>query len=296
MCKFARKKLKIIKRGVNMKIRKKQFAFALILICILALAGCQKKEDAISVLTKAQENAKKVENVSATGTMNMKMSSNEQSVDMNTEMNMVVFTNPYKAKINMSLDLGDLGKQDSELYLMSDNNSYATYTKIDGEWYKQSIDKEIFEQTINGYNNSAYTDALLECKDKLQFEETKEDGKSYYKVEGTITGDAMKKLIDSTNLKDQLSATGTDVSVYDNLGDLKIVSFIEKDSYHVYKISLDMKDMMNKMLKETTKDSGNESQKISIDNCTMNITYTGYNNAENFELPKEAKDAQELQQ
>lgn len=278
-------------------MKKRLMLLSVLLIIALAAIGCDGTDDAENVLAKAQENSQKVKNLTAKGTMNMKMSSKDQTVDMNYDMDMVIFSDPYKAKIDMNIDLGELGKQDSSIYLMSEDDKFYTYTKLDGAWYKQGgMDKEAYEQAINGYDGTAYMEALLECKDSLKISEVDEDGKKCYKLEGTLTGDAMKKMIEATNMKEQLANTGADMSVYDNLGDLKIIAFVEKDSYNFYKMSLDMKEMMAKAMESASKAAGTESEEVKIDACTMDMEYTGYDNAEDFELPAEAKDEQELQQ
>lgn len=275
-------------------MKKRLMLLSVLLIIALAAMGCDGKDTAENVLAKAQENSQKVKSVTAKGTMNMKMTSQGQTVDMNYDMDMAAFSDPYKAKVDMTIDLGELGKQNSSVYLIPQDDKFYTYTQLDGAWYKQGMDKEVYEQSINGYNSTAYMDALVECKDSLTISEVDEDGKKCYKLEGTITGDAMKKMIEATNLKEQLSTTGADMSVYDNLGDLKIVAFVEKDNYQFYKLSIDMKEMMEKAMESVAK-SFDSQQEVKIDGCTMDMEYTGYDNAEDFELPAEAKDAQELQ-
>lgn len=278
-----------------MKMKKHLLVVSMLLICILTLVGCSGTESATDVLKKSQEKEKQIESVTATADMNMEMTSNGQTVEMKSSTDMILFTKSYKTKMHMAMDMGELGKQEAELYSIKDDDAYTTYTNASGEWFKQSVDKEVFEQAIKDYDNSAYTKALLECEKDVTFEEVEEDGKKYYKFTGTITGDALKKMIDSTNLKEQLASSGaTDISSYDKLGNLKLVVFIEKDSYYIYKVSIDMTNMMDKLMSEVMKEAGSKDE-VKIDTCTMNTKYTDYNNSKDFKLPKEAENAQELQ-
>lgn len=274
-------------------MKKKLLLLSVLLIIALAAVGCGKEETAESVLIKAQENSQKVKSMTVKGTMNMKMSSGEQTVDMNYDMDMSIFNDPYKAKIDMNIDMGELGTQSAGTYLMPEGDKFYTYTQVNGEWVKAGMDKAAFEQAVSGYDSAAYAKALLECKDDLKISEAETNGKACYKLEGTITGESLKKMIEATNMKEQLSSTNVDISIYDNLGDMKILAYVEKDSFRFYKMSMDLKDMMKKAMESASKTTSSE-KKVVIDTCTMDMEYIGYDNAEDFELPAEAKDANEL--
>lgn len=278
-------------------MKKKIIALLLMMVMILSMSACGTKNGKNSigdVLTKAQENSNNAKSMDVTGTMKITMSADGETLDMTTDMNMAIFTDPYKAKISMTLGMGVLGTQSTEMYLIPDEDKYYTYIQANNEWYKQEMNKSAFESSVSGYNSTVYTDILTECEKDFTMSEVEEDGKSLYKLEGKLTGESMKKLIEATGALDQLKDSGLDTSVasvYENAGDLKIVVYIQKDTYEFYKISMDMKEMMEGIMNNTSTDA---SKTVTIDNCTMDMEYTNINSATEFELPEEAKDAPDV--
>lgn len=279
-------------------MKKKVTLLTLILVLAMSAIGCGvEKQDIGNVLSKSQESTKDVKSVSCTATMNMKMSSGEESMDVNYAMNMDMFSDPMKAKVGMTIDMGALGTTNTTLYMMANGDEFGTYTEMEGAWYKSTMDKAAFEEAVSAYDNSAYMDALAECEDSLKMSEVEESGKKYYKIEGTLTGDAIKKMMDSTNLKDQLSSLGSevDMSSLENMGGMTITALIEKEGYKPYKMTIDMKDMMKGIMESAMKAAGSE-ETVTVDNCVMDMEYVGFDSAEDFELPEEAKNAQEVAQ
>lgn len=276
-------------------MKKRLLLLSVLFVIVLAAAGCSKEETAESVLVKAQENSQKSKSMTVKGAMNMKMSSGDQTVDMKYDMDMSIFNDPYKAKIDIKADLGSLGNQSTIAYLVPEGDKFYTYTEFNGNWVKSGMDKADFDKAVTGYDSAAYAKALLECKDDLIISESEADGKECYKLEGTITGDSLKKMIEATNMKEQLTSTNIEMSIYDNLGDMKLLAYVEKDTFQFYKISMDLKDMMKKAM-ESASEAADSGEKVTIDTFTMDMEYIGYDNAEDFELPAEAKDAVELQQ
>lgn len=278
-------------------MKKKIIALLLMMVMILSMSACGTKNGKNSigdVLTKAQENSNNAKNMDVTGTLKMTMSAEGETLDMNMDMNMAIFTDPYKAKIGMTLEMGALGTQSTEMYLITDADKYYTYILIDGAWYKQEMNKAAFESSVSGYNSTVYTDILAECEKDFTMSEVEENGKSLYKLEGKLTGESMKKMVEATGALDQLKDSGIDTSVasaYENAGDLKMVVYIYKDTYEFYKMSMDMKDMMESIMNSTSTDA---SGTVTVDNCTMDMEYTNINSATEFELPEEAKDASDI--
>lgn len=278
-------------------MKKKIIALLLMMVMVLSMSACGTKNGKNSigdVLTKAQENSTNAKSMDVTGTLKMTMSADGETLDMNIDMNMAIFADPYKAKIDMAIEMGALGASSTEMYLMPDADKYYTYILADGAWYKQEMDKSVFESSVSAYNSTAYTDILAECEKDFTMSEVEENGKSLYKLEGKLTGESMKKMVEATGALDQLKDSGIDTSVasiYENAGDLKMVVYIYKDTYEFYKMSMDMKDMMEGIMNSTSTDT---SKTVTIDNCTMDMEYTNINSATEFELPEEAKDASDL--
>lgn len=259
-------------------------------ILVFAVSGCgPEAKTASQVLTETAQSSNNMKSLEAQGSMKMNVSAGGQDIDMNMGMDMAVFTDPYKIKMNMTIDLGGLGSQSSDVYLIQDGGKYYSYTNIAGQWYKMEMDQALFQKTIDSYDNSAYIDALTSSSESFEMEETEEDGKKVYKLEGVITGDALNKMVEATGVMNQLADAGIDTSIYDNTGDMKVTVYVDKETSNLYKISIDMKELMKNALETALSGTGEE---IAVNDCVMEMIYKNYNSASDFELPKEAENAQ----
>jgi len=276
-----------------MKKRVVSLLLMMFMICIMTGCGSNKAKDAAEVFARSQEISNSAKSMDAKANMKLSMASGEESIDLNMDMDMSVFTDPIKAKINMTMDMGTLGKQDSDIYMVSEDGNFYTYTGMDGAWYKQEMDQELYEQSINGYDSSAYIDALVECADNFEMEEVEENGKKIYKVQGVVTGDAMKKLMESMQGMDQLGSLLQNGSLLDDMGSLNMTVYIDRESYTIDKISMDMTDMMAKIMENAMSEAGSD-ETLTINTCIMDMEYISYNSSEDFQLPEEAKNAEEI--
>lgn len=286
-------------------MKKRIISVVLMLVMLFTMGGCGKKTvSAGELLEKAYENSKSVTNMTAKYTMQMDMSSAGQSISSTTTGDITAFTDPYKVKMNMTMDMGELGSQDMEMYMAAEGENYYTYTGMSGVWYKQSMDKELFEKSLNSYNSELYLESFVKSKDSFTFTETTENDKELYQITGTLSGEALADMVNSTDILSQMESFGIDSSLYEDLEDLNITLYLDKESCSFYKMSLDMTKMMQEMMSKAMDSisdtvngddaAANASANVDISKCVMEMEYTGYNNAEDFEIPEEALNAEEL--
>lgn len=275
-------------------MKKRLIALITVMLIVLSMAGCSSgKLDALKVLNNARKNCESAKNVESKALMNMGFLAAGQNVELKLNMDLAIFTEPYKAKVDVSMDLSGLGSQTTTSYFMEEDGKYFTYVNAAGTWYKQEMEAEKFKQTVNGYDSEAYISILAENADSFTIEEAEEDGKKLYKVEGTLAGDAMESMIEASGVKEQLASLGSDTSVYDDMGDMKVTLYVDKEKEVPYKITMDMKDIMTKALEASLSEAGSD-EAVEVSNCTMEMIYTGFDTAEDFELPEEAKNASDL--
>lgn len=261
------------------------------LVLVFSFAGCGSKEKTIDeILTAAQKKSQEAKSGDAKATFTLKASSGKETIGMDMNMDMNVFTDPAKLKtvISMNIDAGqgDAVNQNMEMYVIQENEEYYTYMSVLGSWMKMKLDKSEFEESMNSSNSEAYLNTLTEIKDSLTSSEVEEDGKKLIKLEGTVTGESMKKLIETSGVDDQLSSANLDISAYENLGDIQISVYFDKEAETLYKISMDMKNMMQKALEA---EAGEEE--VAVDECLIEAIYENFNAGTDFELPEAAKNA-----
>lgn len=272
-------------------MKKRIIALCLMLVLVFSFAGCGSKEKTIDeILTAAQKKSQEAKSGDAKATFTLKASSGKETIGMDMNMDMNVFTDPAKLKtvISMNIDAGqgDAVNQNMEMYVIQENEEYYTYMSVLGSWMKMKLDKSEFEESMNSSNSEAYLNTLTEIKDSLTSSEVEEDGKKLIKLEGTVTGESMKKLIETSGVDDQLSSANLDISAYENLGDIQISVYFDKEAETLYKISMDMKNMMQKALEA---EAGEEE--VAVDECLIEAIYENFNAGTDFELPEAAKNA-----
>ena len=111
-------------------------------------------------------------------------------------------------------------------------------------------------------------------------------------------------MVNSTDILSQMESFGIDSSLYEDLEDLNVTLYLDKESCSFYKMSLDMTKMMQEMMSKAMDSisdtvngddaEANASANVDISKCIVEMEYTGYNNAEDFEIPEEALNAEEL--
>ena len=197
-----------------------------------------------------------------------------------------------------NMDMGELGSQAITMYMAEEDGKYYTYTGASGMWMKQSMDKAAFDEAMNSYDSKAYLEQLVGSTSTFTFNETTEDDKEVYKLDGNITGESLKNMLKTANSMSQLGSLGIDYTqAFDSISDLPVTIYIEKESGNLYKMSMDMSDFMKQIMSSMSGAADTDESlntDVAIDKCDMTITYTGYDNAENFDIPEEALNAEEI--
>ncbi len=280
-------------------MKKKLLSILLVLVMIFSVSGCEKKElSASDLLEKAYENCESVKNITAKQTMQLSASAAGESINLNIDSDIVAFSDPYKVKMEANMDMGELGSQAITMYMAEEDGKYYTYTGASGMWMKQSMDKAAFDEAMNSYDSKAYLEQLVDNTSTFTFNETTEDDKEVYKLDGNITGESLKNMLKTANSMSQLDSLGIDYTqAFDSISDLPVTIYIEKESGNLYKMSMDMSDFMKQVMSSMSDAAGTDESlntDVAIDKCDMAITYTGYDNAENFDIPEEALNAEEI--
>lgn len=288
-----------------MKKMKKALAITLMLAMVMSLSACGKKtnvmpEDPKDILAAAQANTEAFKDIDASVNVNMTMSVMGQSMSITSDMDMLVKVDPYTAKIDSQTDMGELGSQNITLYMGKEDDKYYLYTCIEDKWTKEEVDKELFETTASTYTSN--TDIGKFIKDSKSFKKTgTEDinGKKAVVLEGIITGDALKELIEETeSLKNVTSIAGSELNadLFDSIGDLPIKMWIDEKEVVPVKISMDMSNMMKGLFDSLlNSDESTEDLELDISECVMEITYNSYNTIKEIKIPEEALKATEAE-
>lgn len=264
-----------------------------------AESGEAAAEESVDPYEAALENMNAVTNMDAQMVMEMDMTvgagGEEQSMETVTTMDLVCFSDPVRMKIDMAMDMGEIGSFTQTVYAeMAEDGAYTMYL-YDGEsWTAQTVALADVEQYDARGNMIANMDSSYHY---VAAGTEQINGENAYKYTGKITGDAMNETMLSTGALDSFSSLGIDESQLESmmtdLGEIPVTMWIDEATLYPVKYEMDMTAAMDKLMANMLEAMGDqvEGLTMSIPNMQVVMTCSNFNAATEFEIPEEAKAA-----
>lgn len=280
---------------------KRAVVFLLTALMMFALCACSggsgsvnKDMTAEEILNKMEENSKNMQSASFEGEFVMKMSLSGQSMDMSMKLNGATIVTPEpKVKMNIAVDyLGE--SQSMEMYLMQKDKKYVMYMNDGKKWTASEVASEDeIKQIQDAASSTAILDTMSAASDLTKEEEEEVDGAKCYVLSMKITADALSKAMSSANVT---GATDSLEGMFSGMGDIPVKLWVNQEDCTPAKIEIQMKDAIQSAITSQISSLGGDTSSIdmSIDECSMNIKYTGFNDVKDITLPKEAESAEIL--
>lgn len=247
----------------------------------------------------ALENMSAVTNMDAQMVMEMGMAigaeGQEQSIDLSTTMDMVYFIDPVRMKIDMTMDMGELGSATQNVYAeVAEDGTYTMYLYDGTNWMAQSVELADVEQ----YDARGSMLANMDSSYNYVAAGTEQiDGANAYKYTGVVTGDALNETMISSGALDSLSSLGISEeqleSMMTDLGEIQVTLWIDEESLYPVRTEMDMTAAMDKLMGNLMEAMGDQAagMSISIPKLYITMTCSNFNAATDFEIPEEAKAA-----
>jgi hypothetical protein len=270
------------------------------------MIGCQKKNNNTlspeSMIKEVQKNLASANNMAADMTMEFSMTSDSDTFDIIMKADITAFKDPYKAKIHMNIDMGALGTQEIETYLLNEDNNYNIYMNTDGNWTKQALDSKTFNTEQNNYLDQLSLDLFLKNANYFKNSGTEKiSGVSSVKLEGIIKGNTITELFINNPVLENFNLP-VDTSLFDNLSDIPVTMWIDEKTMLPIKMSMDMTSLMQNLtdsILSSTSESGevtdsntgdmNAITSLDIPKCIVTIEYKSIGSADNFTVPDDIK-------
>ena len=297
---FSNSKRRYIKGGKVMRKLKKLGAIVLTSLFVVSTVACGSsssgKDDVTSRLVEAQKKMEEVKNAEATLEMKLEAVSTdedgkEESLNMSTTGNIVMFSDPIKAKIEMNMALEGLGSVDMNMYMEEKDGKYISYTNLLGSWTATEVSLDDVDQYSLEKNAELYIKDLKNVKE-IGTEEI--NGENTTKIEGEVSGEQLKSLIESSGMLDLTGLSETETKEMEkllaNMGDLKLTVWLNDDNYMV-KVSEDLTEFANKLVKNLAEEDDTIND-ASFTNLVVTISYDKFNEAQDFEIPEDARNAE----
>ena len=283
-----------------MKKRTNRIA-ALIAAAILALsltacggdgAGGGDQTDGKDPMVTAMANMSSATSMDAAMTMNMTMEAGGETTETVTSMDMTMFTDPMRMKVEATTEMAGQSATISIYAEQADDGSYMMYMNDGTSWYSAPATAEDLGQYEVSQSMSAYIDSASSFKQEGT--ETV-DGISAYKYTGVITGDNMKDVMMESGALDSMSSLGLSESqmeeMLSGLGDIQVTLWISEADLYPVRYDMDMTAVMDGLMSAILESMGEQTEGLtmSIPEMTMSMTCSNFNSATEFSIPDEAK-------
>lgn len=248
---------------------------------------------AADIVALARTAEKNVKSLSYDMVMDMSMSGDGEEIAISTSGKYDYIIDPMSCKMDMTMDMGDMGGITYTLYMTSEDGQFVTYTGMDigtGElmWVKQTVEADFIDQ----YDALAATDTYLNLAENFEIVgEEDVNGMAATHITGIFTGDALSQVIESSGALDSVGVdTETVNALSGELGDMCIDMWIDLETGLCLKYEMDMCDLMQKLFENIDA----EAEGISVDSLLVSMTVTSVDSIESIDIPEEALNAQEF--
>ena len=269
---------------------KKKFCMgALAALLALCLAACTGSDP----LAAAQENVRKAASMDARLVMELDMDVAGETLETVTAMDVSVFNEPSRMKMDMSMEMGLLGSLTATLYAEeTGEDTYTLYTYDGQQWRRETAAASQLEE----YDFSGDMDYYISSSPDLTQEGVEDlDGAAAYKYTGTITGDAMRGVMLQSGALDSLTASmSVDeeqiAGLLDGLESIVVTLWIDKETLCPVRMEMDMTAAVNGLMDRLLEEMGGQSTAGTavISRMSMTLTCSNFNNATDFTIPQEA--------
>jgi hypothetical protein len=265
------------------------------------------------ILAAADAKVNEATSMDATMTMEMaiNVNSGEQAMELPMTMtgNLVCFTDPMKAKVDMDvtidmsglmgLEAGDPSAtqtQNVQMYIEQNEDGTATTYTNDGTGWTSETSDDLGD--LMQYNPQDSMSLYLDSGSAfVAGAEEDLNGVKATKYTGVITGAALEKVINASGVLDNLDGLtgsfdteGADLAaLYQDMGDMPVSIWIDAAGYPV-RYEMDMTEMMNAMVAKLTEQLAEDLAGATIDLAYVKVSMdiSNYNAATEFEIPAEA--------
>lgn len=280
--------------------------FLCIVLAAGCLTGCGGKSDT-TILTSSLKTMASAKNfdmsVQMSGKVSMSYEGESEDIEAGAEIKVTQFADPFKSKITATWNAYGVSKT-TESYIQKEGDKFVCYVQYAGnEWAKSPMD-DVDAASILSYIDSMKKQLTEDVSKYTQKDDIEENGKKYLSYEYTITADslknAMERLASSAMESEDEDERKEDEKVIDEIvkviGDSKITILIDRETEMLYQIRYPAADVIKRMalLDDEDDKEKEEDEKLDVSGMDLIITYTNIGSAADFEVPKEALEAEDL--
>lgn len=264
-------------------------AAALLCMGMLAMSGCQEPPTPAGLLQEVSENMASVGSYAANMLVEMEvtgeiMEGQTSTIGVNVDMDIESTKEPSAVYMGGSVGISMVGVNlsvDIENYTIKENDGYVSYTNVNEQWVKESVESENTGAGITAFKDLAGDEgAFLLSEDKAVVNDQK-----CYELKGTFDADKLLDILNSAgNAADRVGGMTGEVE----FGEAKIpvrICVYEKTRLPAL-MEIDLTKTMQAYIAGVTDEA-------SLDDLKLIITYHSFNDVEEIIIPSQAKKAVE---
>ena len=274
--------------------------------------------DAQNVFNQSNEKMNAVKSMDVDIAATLKISMLGESMNMNMNGAASIFVSPLLAKYNLTMDMGEAGKETLEMYMEEKANKYYVYMKDSTGWVAEEMDVSSLLDLSSSLNlsSSMNFDGFSSLR-AVGMESI--DGRDMYVIEGKMLGEDMEKFFKDTGLLgitdvSDLGLTADEEKLmqdllskmFKDMGDFTVKMWIDAETYYGVKYEMDLTDFTQKMVtgmidvvanmdelvgEISTEELNSLKQMLKVEEVKISMKSSNFDNVSTFTIQKEAQDA-----
>lgn len=275
---------------------------AALMLASVWLVGCGERSPE-ELWATAKENIVTAKSARLHMTMDMAFDLQGETTSMTMKMDEACTQDPLSAEVNMTMDMGGLGKMDTTMYLVQEGKEYVSYTKVSGGilgdedvgWSQSTIDVTDLKQYNAMDNAKLYLDVLNSFQSA-----GKEAIGSYNTIryDGKVTGQDISKMLDTLgdNVSSMLSTAdaSTMADLFSQLDGIPMSVWIDQKTALPVRYEMDLSSMVNQLMSTMIDALGSlssEAVDFQVSKARVTVECSDYNAVAPITVPQEVLDA-----
>lgn len=275
---------------------------AALMLASVWLVGCGERSPE-ELWATAKENIVTTKSARLHMTMDMAFDLQGETTSMTMKMDEACTQDPLSAEVNMTMDMGNLGKMDTTMYLVQEGKEYVSYTKVSGGilgdedvgWSQSTIDVTDLKQYNAMDNAKLYLDVLNSFQSA-----GKEAIGSYNTIryDGKVTGQDISKMLDTLgdNVSSMLSTAdaSTMADLFSQLDGIPMSVWIDQKTALPVRYEMDLSGMVNQLMRtmiNALSSLSSEAVDFQVSKARVTVECSDYNAVAPITVPQEVLDA-----
>ena len=271
---------------------------AALMLASVWLVGCGERSPE-ELWAAAKENIVTTKSARLHMTMDMAFDLQGETTSMTMKMDEACTQDPLSAEVNMTMDMGGLGKMDTTMYLVQEGKEYVSYTKVSGGILGNEDVGTIDVTDLKQYNAMDNAKLYLDVLNSFQ-SAGKEAIGSYNTIryDGKVTGQDISKMLDTLgdNVSSMLSTSdaSTMADLFSQLDGIPMSVWIDQKTALPVRYEMDLSGMVNQLMRtmiNALSSLSSEAVDFQVSKARVTVECSDYNAVAPITVPQEVLDA-----